>query len=306
MLLEIAIGDAYGAGFEFCDRDKIILSNTLAGYVPHELGIEAGHYTDDTQMSMAVSEVLLSQADLSSNAFADAFVQCYKRDPRKGYAKGLQELLHGCENGAAFRRRIRPESRRNGAAMRSVPLGLISDKRELARAAHEQAVVTHDTIEGRLSSHVVALMAHFLLYDHAALIDLPALIKQETGFELVCDWDSEVECDAMQTIHAVNTALLRNRGMSTLLRDCVNFGGDVDSVAAIAMGIASLSPEYASDVPQSLVNELEDGAYGKGFLAQLDLALAKKFPALADCIGILLPSMGGASIPHPSLLSPKQ
>lgn len=30
MLLEIAIGDAYGAGFEFSSRAKIELSNTVA------------------------------------------------------------------------------------------------------------------------------------------------------------------------------------------------------------------------------------------------------------------------------------
>lgn len=281
MLVEIAIGDAYGAGFEFCERGKIVRSNTLAGYVPHELGIEAGRYTDDTQMSIAVSEVLLSQADLSSDAFADAFVRCYKRDARKGYAKGMQELLENCSDGAALRQRIRPQSRRNGAAMRSVPLGLIADRPLLVTTARAQAVVTHDTPEGVLSSQVVALMAHFVMHDEADLADLPGLILRETGFELLGDWQSEVECDAIQTLHAVNTALLRNRSQSALLRDCVNFGGDVDSVAAIAMGIASLTPEYARDVPAPLVDGLEDEGFGRSFLARLDASLAKGFPVLA-------------------------
>ncbi|WP_156398027.1 hypothetical protein [Duganella sp. Root336D2] len=69
--------------------------------------------------------------------------------------------------------------------------------------------------------------------------------------------------------------------MSALLRDCVNFGGDVDSVAAIAMGLASLSREYVSDIPQVLVDELEDGAYGRSFLRSLDEALTERFPVLA-------------------------
>jgi ADP-ribosyl-[dinitrogen reductase] hydrolase len=282
LLVEIAIGDAYGAGFEFCDREKIIQCNTLAGYVPHELGIAAGSYTDDTQMSIAVSEVLLSKTEMSSSSFADAYVRCYRRDRRKGYAKGLQELLECCGCGAALRQRIRPESRRNGAAMRSVPLGLIADKNLLALAAREQAVVTHNTVEGVLSSQVVALMAHFVLYDQAALIDIPELVKSSTGFELMSNWSSEVECDAIQTLHAVNTALLRNRSMSSLLCDCVNFGGDVDSVAAIAMGIASLTPEYASDLPVAILDGLEDGEYGRNFLTLLDAALAKEFPVIFD------------------------
>lgn len=280
MLLEIAIGDAYGAGFEFSSRAKIALSNTVAAYVPHELGIEAGCFTDDTQMSVAVAESLLAST-MSSDDFADAFVRCYKRDPRKGYAKGLQGLLDECDDGTALQRRIRPDSRRNGAAMRSVPLGLISDRRVLSAVAREQAVVTHNSAEGVLSAQVVALMAHFLLYEQAALSDLPHLVMAETGFALATDWRDEVECDAIQTLHAVNTALLRNRGMSALLRDCVNFSGDVDSVAAIAMGLASLSREYTPDVPAALAVGLETGTYGRDFLTSLDAALATRFPVLA-------------------------
>jgi ADP-ribosylglycohydrolase len=94
MLLEIAIGDAYGAGFEFSAREKIVHGNTLARYLPHDLGIEAGHYTDDTQMSIAVSETLLGASELTSDAFADAFVRCFKRDPRGNtFLIGLDEAL---------------------------------------------------------------------------------------------------------------------------------------------------------------------------------------------------------------------
>jgi ADP-ribosyl-[dinitrogen reductase] hydrolase len=288
MLLEIAIGDAYGAGFEFASREKIRQSNTLAAFVAHELGAEAGCFTDDTQMSVAVTEVLLSGVTMSSAAFADAFVRCYRRDPRMGYAKGLQGLLDACADGLALRQRIRPDSRRNGAAMRSVPLGLIADKQLLASVAKEQAVVTHNTAEGVLSSQVVALMAHYLLYDQVALVELPQRIEQLTGFALRSDWTDEVECDAIQTLHAVNTALLGNRGMANLLRHCVEFGGDVDSVAAIAMGLASLTPEYQRDTPAALLDTLEDGAYGRRFLVGLDAALAEKFPILrgsADTAG---------------------
>jgi ADP-ribosyl-[dinitrogen reductase] hydrolase len=279
VLFEIAIGDAYGAGFEFSSRDKIERSNTLAAYVEHELGIPAGRYTDDTQMSIAVSEVLLSDAT-TGDAFADAFVTCYKRDRRGGYAKGLQALLDECQDGADLRARIRPESRRNGAAMRSVPLGLIPEKTRLFAAAQAQATVTHHTPEGILSSRVVAYMSHLLLYGETRVSDLPALVKSELGFELRHDWHQEVECDALQTLHAVNTALQRNGRMSDLLVDCVNFSGDVDSVAAIAMGLASLSAEYVCDVPNVLRHGLEDETYGATFLHGLDAALAGKFPVL--------------------------
>jgi hypothetical protein len=43
----------------------------------------------------------------------------------------LLDIAGGDADGAALRRSIRPESRRNGAAMRCVPLGLIPDKLDL-------------------------------------------------------------------------------------------------------------------------------------------------------------------------------
>jgi len=35
MLLELAIGDAYGAGFEYVDAEMIRRQNDLSGYVQH-------------------------------------------------------------------------------------------------------------------------------------------------------------------------------------------------------------------------------------------------------------------------------
>jgi ADP-ribosylglycohydrolase len=164
--------------------------------------------------------------------------------------------------------------------MRSVPLGLIPDVACLRSAAHAQASITHDTIEGVLSSEVVALMAHALLYEQSTLRNLPLRIEQATGFVLSNVWSRDVECDAIQTLHAVATALLRNKRMSELLVDCVNFGGNVDSVAAIALGLASLSKEYENDIPANLSIDLEFGPYGQTFLRNMDLALVERFPAL--------------------------
>ena len=282
MLLEIAIGDAYGAGFEFAHREKIDRHNDLSAFIPHELGIAAGHYTDDTQMSVAVAETMLSGVPLSSDTFADAFVRCYRRDPRKGYATGFQALLDACEDGAALRQRIRPDSRRNGAAMRAVPLGLIANKQELLAAATAQARVTHDTEEGVISARIVALMAHLLLHQRMPLVQLPSSILVETGFRLRLDWDAEVKCDANETMHAVATALLRNRSQASLLRDCVNFGGDVDSVAAIALGLSSLTHEYAKDLPEHLGRTLESGEFGSRFMSMLDGRLAERYSVLAQ------------------------
>ncbi len=61
MLLELAIGDAYGAGFEYADTETIRLHNNLSRYVKHPRhNIRPGCYTDDTQMSLAIAETMVS------------------------------------------------------------------------------------------------------------------------------------------------------------------------------------------------------------------------------------------------------
>ena len=233
-------------------------------------------------MSLAVVDALLGADEPPAAMFAQSFVAAYQRDPRAGYARGFEQLLDEVSDGADLQRRIRPDSVRNGAAMRSVPLGVIDDIARLRRVAHAQARVTHDTPAGRLSSEVVGLMAHALIHRQAGVAELAAFVETHAGFALRADWSGEVEVDAVQTLHAVHTALVRQRSLTALLIDCVEFGGDVDSVAAIALGLASLAPEFKDDLAPSLHGGLENGAFGRDHLISLDDAMTRRWPALAQ------------------------
>lgn len=64
MLLELAIGGAYGAGFEYAD-EMARTHNDLSNYVQHprHRGTKPGMYTDDTQMSLAIAELIVDGAD---------------------------------------------------------------------------------------------------------------------------------------------------------------------------------------------------------------------------------------------------
>jgi ADP-ribosyl-[dinitrogen reductase] hydrolase len=61
MLIELAVGDAYGAGFEYVSK-TILKHNDLSGYIQHprHKGIRPGYYTDDTQMSLAIAEAIVT------------------------------------------------------------------------------------------------------------------------------------------------------------------------------------------------------------------------------------------------------
>jgi ADP-ribosylglycohydrolase len=71
-------------------------------------------------------------------------------------------------------------------------------------------------------------------------------------------------------VRAAITAIQRSRGLSDLLRRCIDFTGDVDTVGAIALAAAAGSTELQQDLPNHLVDQLESGRYGRNHLAQLD------------------------------------
>lgn len=279
MLLEIAIGDGYGAGFEFADPLKIEHFNTLTRYEQHPQNeIGPGRYTDDTQMSLAVAELILSGKKLTKHAFAKSFLDCFKRDPRKGYSSRFYDILSASDSPQAMLKALQPGSTRNGAMMRSVPLGILSTLPEVLEVAKIQASVTHNSYWGILSSQVIAVCAYSII-NNKPIHKLPGIIEYVFGdIGIDYHWDKPVACDARETLNAVMT-LLRHHvdvvggvkcHMSTLLRNSVNFGGDVDSVASIVLGLASLDTNIINDLPDFLTSDLENGKYGRDYLMKLD------------------------------------
>ena len=78
-------------------------------------------------------------------------------------------------------------------------------------------------------------------------------------------------------MRAAVTALVEADSFDHLLRHCVRFGGDVDTVAAIAAAAAWLDPDLTS-VPLALDRELENKDYGLHHLFHIDRLLHAKFP----------------------------
>lgn len=274
MLLEIAVADAYGAGFEFRPAQSVAELNQLTDYVPHALYPSIYcRYTDDTQMSIAVAECVLAGTAADGAALADAFVSAFRRDARLGYSKGFYQLLCDCESGEDLRRVLRSESTRNGAAMRSVPLGVLDSAKLVLEAARIQADITHATELGRASSQAVGLSAYFGLHCGGTVAALPKFLAK---YQLDCwdyEWREPVSVEAFDTVSAALGMLQRHRSMAKLLINCVALQGDTDSVAAIALGLASCFGEYERDLPEWLFQQLDEPHYGVDFLTSVDAQL---------------------------------
>jgi len=269
MLLEIAIGDAYGAGFEFAPETKVANYNTVTQYLAHELGLAPGHYTDDTQMSIALTELLIEGSQWEPRIIANKFVECFKRDQRKGYSKNFYALLDSISTGQQLLDRINPDSTRNGACMRAAPLGILCDISALKDYAEVQASITHNTEAGIKSAQAVALCSHFYLKKLGSKVELTGFVEQHTNMSWDNQWTKPVACCGVETVNALLTVLTNCSDLKSILIDSVKFCGDVDTVAALALGIAFQSEEYQNNLPAYLYDELENNRYGKLFLADL-------------------------------------
>ncbi|MET0238038.1 MAG: ADP-ribosylglycohydrolase family protein [Kibdelosporangium sp.] len=276
MLIELAVGDAYGAGFEYADRAFVARHNTLQGYVQHPThsGIRPGMYTDDTQMTIAIAELLVSPDDWTPSNLADGFVRAFHRDPREGYAGRFHQFLQQVQSGSEFLRLIRPDSDKSGAAMRAAPIGLQPTPADVLRLAEIQARVTHDTPDGVASAQAAALAVHYCHNSLGPVSEVGAWIdSQVPAGGWAKRWRGKVGSKGRMSVTAALTALATNTSMRELLHTCVAYTGDVDTVATVALAAAARSPEYNQDLPAVLLAGLENGPFGRDYLADLDTRL---------------------------------
>jgi ADP-ribosylglycohydrolase len=226
-------------------------------------------------MSLAVAEALIEHgAGASAFQFIEKFVLAFQRDPREGYASRFWELLKTVQDAADFAQRIQPQSEKSGAAMRACPIGLLPDVPSVLAVAERQARITHDTEGGVRAAQAVALMVHCFAYKLAPKAGLGQFLDAHIPGDWTQPHSGKVGALGMTAARAAITALVAESSLTGLLRRCVDYTGDVDTVAAVALGAASLCGEYKQDLPGHLIAGLEDGAWGIGYLRELDARLA--------------------------------
>jgi len=280
MIVEGAIGDAYGAGFEFAPYEKIRNKNNISQYETHPLFEEIkGKYTDDTQMSIGISELLLEEADWTPLIIANKFVEVFKRDPRRGYAKRFYQFLLDIKDGQEFLDKIIAKSERNGAAMRAFPIGILKEEKEIIEKCDMQSSVTHQTDKALLSAQAIALTSHYFIYNKGEKSDLKEYLEDVQNYKWEGDWKGKVNVNALETVEAVLSILLQENSLTKMLKKSVDFGGDVDTVASLTLAIGKMSRETEDDLPSWLYKDLENDKYGYHFLKKLDEKLLKNIKA---------------------------
>lgn len=295
MLLYCGIADALTVPAEF-NRGNIgkrIIADP-SHYYEHPKGdVGLGSYSDDTEMSAANANVLIQfePRDWTVKAFAQSYINEFNRGGRrKGYARRFYDFLCKTADAEDFLANIQARSTKNGAMMRASVFGVLRDVEYVKFFAQTQASITHNTPEGIFSAKAIALASHFALWTNRPLSTVREFIADhlpESRLPFVEyifreDWKRPVNGTyapiAIETTHAALHLLTHETQMMEMIKQTLRWGGDVDSVAAVAWSIASA--RYRDQfIPNNLKSSLEQGnpKTGAPYLIDLGERLMKKF-----------------------------
>lgn len=156
----LSVGDAFGQRFFTLDAPIRIASRT-----PPK---GPWRYTDDTEMALAIVEVLAQAGRVDQDALARAFARRWDAAPDRGYGRGAHQLLQALCAGEDWRRAAPGlfsgmGSLGNGGAMRVAPIGayFADDLDAVVAEARASAVVTHAHPEGQAGAVAAALAAAY-------------------------------------------------------------------------------------------------------------------------------------------------
>jgi poly(ADP-ribose) glycohydrolase ARH3 len=164
-LLGAAIGDALGMGYVGRSAAEIRAAGGGSQYVPAagfsmaislpvgesgatEIGqpLEAGQFTEDTQLTIALARALVEEGGLFvGESWAHALVRWVNGEPRSSGTSTIQAALQLRTGGVEWDEAADPEGAGSGPAARVAPVGLVyfRDADTRRRVAVTQALVTH-------------------------------------------------------------------------------------------------------------------------------------------------------------------
>lgn len=155
----LSVGDAFGEHFFRVPNVELLIAERA-------LPFPRWRYTDDTEMALAIVDVLDRHGAIDADDLAACFARRYQANPSRGYGSTAHQILQAIGAGdswqaAAGRAFDGYGSMGNGAAMRVAPLGayFADDLAMVVQQATASAVVTHAHAEGVAGAVAIALAA---------------------------------------------------------------------------------------------------------------------------------------------------
>ena len=214
--------------------------------------------TDDSVMTLAVAQAILDSegdpASLSQNAVRH-MQSLGRRYPNAGYGGRFRKWLRA-ENPQPYR------SYGNGSAMRVSPCGFAAKTLEEAIAMADAVTkVTHDHPEGMKGSEATAA-AIFLARSGKSMAEIREHIEQNyypLGFtldEIRPSYTFDVSCQG--SVPQALEAFFESESFEGAIRNAISIGGDSDTIAAIAGGIAEAYYGVPEELRDMAISYLDD------------------------------------------------
>lgn len=267
-LVGLAIGDALGTTLEFSRRDTLPKQTEITGGGPFRL--EAGQWTDDTSMALALADSLLASGGYDARDCIDRYVSWMDRGEysSNGRCFDIGNTTQAALNAYKVTRRAEGANRAadlagNGSIMRLAPAVIfgLPDARSAVELAERQTMTTHGADECREACATMgAWMAGAILGEH---VEGPK--PKTAGGRRIAEgrWRTAARDDIRSTGYVVDTleaalwADAQCASFEETLILAVNLGGDADTVGAVAGQLAG-ARHGASAIPARWMERLHD------------------------------------------------
>ena len=266
------MGDIIGSRFEFNN----ILSKEFKLLDPHR-----STFTDDSVMSCAVAKAILDcegdYSGLSEKAVA-AMQSIGRQFPNCGYGARFINWMfsddpqpyNSCGNGSAMR-----------ISAVGFAAGSLEEVKEMSAAVTR---ISHNHPEGMKGAEAVAA-AIFLAREGKSRDEIKQFVEQNYSYDMSVSvdeyrssWEGHGKEICRVSVPQAFACFLEGTDYVDVIRNCVSIGGDSDTIAAIAGGIA----EAYFGVPIYLEQEAEN--YLDARLLEILREFEKKFPG-KKCVG---------------------
>jgi len=204
-------------------------------------------FTDDTVLTVAIASSLLY-----GKSYSEALKQYGRQYPFAGYGLSFYNWI--------FSQASDPYgSWGNGSAMRVSPIGLFFNRLDdVLREAQKSAEVTHNHPEGIKGAKATAAAVYLARTGNTKHM-IKRFIQDSFGYDLtstveqIRSWYGfDVSCQGSVPFAIIS--FIDSRDYVDAVRNAVSLGGDSDTLACIAGGIAEA---FYKAIPSQLVQEVE-------------------------------------------------
>jgi len=262
VLLGAICGDIIGSAYERASIKNIPIDFPLFTY--------HSRFTDDSVCTIAIADALINDKPI------DKTLQNWCRKyPNAGYAGRFRQWIESD--------RPRPyNSWGNGSAMRVSSVGVLAtSENDVLSLAKATAEVTHNHPEGIKGAQATAL-AIYLAFNGSSKNDIKTELETRFGYDLSRKYADiqptyrfDVSCQG--SVPEAIIAFLESDSYESAIRLAVALGGDTDTQAAIAGGIAAA---FYKEIPENIlfVCNAQLGDDMKEFLNEFALKGKTRFP----------------------------